>query len=311
MTTSSSEPPRSPSLTESVNPASVGIDLLSSRAILEVLHGEDHSAWQALGDALEELGRVVESAVDAYCAGGRIIYVGAGTSGRLGVLDASECPPTFSVEPGRFVGVIAGGENALRESIEGAEDSPADGAAAMRGLELASRDLVCGIAASGSTPYVLGALEEALVIGASTALIACNRLNDSHPDWQLLSRLGHRVELLVGPEVIAGSTRLKAGTATKMALNMISTATMVRVGKVYDNLMVDLRPVNRKLRQRARKLVMRVATVGESEAAALLEKSGNDVKTAIVMGLRGGTREEAQVLLERANGQLRAVIEPE
>ena len=300
---------QSSSLTEAVHPASRGLDGLSSRGIVELMHAQDLEVWKALEGAIDVLGEVVDRAVEAYSAGGRVVYVGAGTSGRLGVLDASECPPTFGVDPDRFVGVIAGGDRALRESIEGAEDSPDAGAQAMRALEIDRMDLVCGIAASGSTPYVLGALEEAIARGAGTALLACNRLDESHVAWQLLGRLDHRVELLVGPEIIAGSTRMKAGTATKMALNMISTGTMVRVGKVYDNLMVDVVPSNRKHVRRAKHLIMRLADVDELAAAELLERSGDNVKIAVLMRRRGLGAPEARELLERSEGRLKEAME--
>jgi N-acetylmuramic acid 6-phosphate etherase len=296
-------------LTEASNPESRGLDRLSSQGIVELMHAQDLEAWKALANARVPLGQVVDRAVESYRSGGRVVYVGAGTSGRLGVLDASECPPTFGVDPDHFIGIIAGGDRALRESIEGAEDSPEEGALAMRQLHLDQRDLVCGIAASGSTPYVLGALEEALERGAGTALLACNRLDETHDAWRIIGRLDCRIELLVGPEIIAGSTRMKAGTATKMALNMISTATMVRVGKVHDNLMVDVRPVNRKLVLRATRLIMKLGRVSEDEARDLLERADNDVKTAIVMSRRGASFEEACVLLERAGGILRQAIE--
>jgi N-acetylmuramic acid 6-phosphate etherase len=294
--------------TEAANPASLGIDKKSAREIVEIIHQEDHRAWEAVGASLDGVAALVERVVGAFRRGGRLIYVGAGTSGRLGALDAAECPPTFGVPPDLVVGVIAGGDDALRISIEGAEDSPEDGARAVQKLGARDRDVVCGIATSGRTPFVLGALEEAARRDATTALVACNPLSGAGGE---VSPADLVIDLPVGPEVIAGSTRMKGGTATKMVLNMITTAAMVRWGKVYDNLMVDLRPVNRKLRRRAIGLVERVGAVHRDQAAELLRLSGDNVKAAIVMARRGVGNAEALKLLEERDGLLRAVIDPE
>ncbi len=292
--------------TECSNPASRGIDRKSAREIVDVIHREDLRAWEGVGGALDAVARLADRVVEAFRRGGRLVYVGAGTSGRLGVLDAAECPPTFGVDRTLVVGLIAGGEEAIRSSIEGAEDSPAAGAAALRAISVRAVDVVCGIAASGTTPFVLGALEEARNAGAATALIACNPFAAESPEAPLADI---RVELPVGPEVVAGSTRMKAGTATKMVLNMVTTAAMVRWGKVYDNLMVDLKPVNRKLVRRAIGLIERIGGVGQDQAALLLSLSGRNVKAAIVMARRKVGLPEAVRLLEEHQGLLRHVLE--
>ena len=292
-------------ITEEANPASKGIDTKSAREIVDVIHREDLKAWEAVGGALDSAARLVELVVEAFRQGGRLIYIGAGTSGRLGVLDASECPPTFGVDPLLVMGIIAGGDVAIRHAVEGAEDSPAEGAQAVREAGIRDRDVVCGIAASGSTPYVLGALEEALRRDAATALITCNPIA---PDSWAAGLVDVLIELPVGPEIIAGSTRMKGGTATKMVLNMITTAAMVRWGKVYDNLMVDLRPTNQKLVGRSIGLIRRLGGVGQEAAADLLQRSGGSVKTAIVMGKLGVGEEAARKLLESQGGILRRVI---
>lgn len=292
-------------LTESVNPDSIDIDTLDSRGIVEAIHAEDRRAWQAIDDALDAIAGVIDAVVDAFRDGGRLFYVGAGTSGRLGVLDASECPSTFGAPPEMVVGLIAGGDVALRDSIEGAEDDPQDGARVLRDHAVEGRDVVCGIASSGSTPWVLGALREARERGATTALITCNPRSAAAT---AANPVDHVVELLVGAEVVAGSTRMKAGTATKMVLNMITTAAMVRLGKVHENRMVDVRPVNRKLVRRALGLIESIGEVDSRRAGELLELSGNDVKIAIVMGRRGVDREIAASLLEDAGGGLRGAL---
>ncbi len=298
-------PERAP-LTECSNPASRGIDRKTAREIVEVIHREDLRVWEALEGALDAVARLADRAVEAFRRGGRLIYVGAGTSGRLGVLDAAECPPTFGVDSGLVIGIIAGGEAAIRNSIEGAEDSPEAGAAALRAVSVRTTDVVCGIAASGTTPFVLGALEEARKAGAATALVTSNSLAFESPGASLADI---RIELPVGPEVVAGSTRMKAGTATKMALNMVTTAAMIRWGKVYDNLMVDLRPANRKLVRRAIGLIEKLGGVGQEEAARLLSLAGRNVKAAIVMARRRVDLPEAVRLLDERHGLLRPVIE--
>ena len=299
----SSEGPPPP--TEDVNPASLGIDRKSARQIVETIHREDLVAWRALDGALDAIESVASAVERAFRAGGRLIYVGAGTSGRLGVLDASECPPTFGADPSMVIGIIAGGEDALRLAVEGAEDDAGAGARAVQDSVVGESDVVCGIAASGSTPFVRGALLESRIRGATTALVTSNtRLQDR----ELLGAVDQLVCLATGAEIVAGSTRMKSGTATKMALNMITTTAMIRLGKVHDNLMVDLRASNRKLRARAVRLVERVAGVGSQRARQLLDSAG-DVKTAIVMHVRGLAPPEARAELQRVHGHLRSAIE--
>jgi N-acetylmuramic acid 6-phosphate etherase len=291
--------------TELPNPLSSGIDVKTSAEIVEIIHRDDLRAWEAVGQALEPLAEVVDHVVDALRSGGRLIYVGAGTSGRLGVLDAAECPPTFGVE-GRVRGIIAGGEAALRVSVEGAEDASDEGAAEMRRAGVRARDVVCGIAASGTTPFVWGALAEAALRDATTVLITSN------PRWETDGR-GSMIDLAivipVGPEIIAGSSRMKAGTATKLVLNTISTASMIRWGKVYDNLMVDLTPSNRKLERRAVGLISRIADVDLVRAKDLLLEAEGDVKAAIIIGKKNVDARSARDLLSRHGGVLREALE--
>ncbi len=294
----------SPRPTEEPNPNSRGIDQKGTREVVEIIHQEDLRAWEATGTALDAVACAAELVAESFRRGGRLIYVGAGTSGRLGLLDAVECPPTFGVESDRVVGIIAGGDAAVRHAAEGAEDSRPAGAEAIREAGARDRDVVCGIASSGATPFVMGALEEALRRDATTALITCN------PPGAAAKRLVDvLIELPVGPEVIAGSTRMKGGTATKMVLNMITTAAMIRWGKVYDNLMVDVRPTNQKLVLRALGLIERLGAVDPVRAAELLERSGSEVKTAIVMARRGVSEDEARRLLATEDGVLRRVID--
>jgi N-acetylmuramic acid 6-phosphate etherase len=292
--------------TEASNPASRGIDRKSSLEILRLIHEEDGKAWRAVEGALEPLAVVVDAVVEALRAGGRLIYAGAGTSGRLGVLDAAECLPTFGAGPDRVGALIAGGETALRWPVEGAEDDAAAGAAAVAATGAGPRDVVCGIAASGTTPYVWGALEEAAARRAVTALVTCNPGWGTHPRAAVVR---HAIVLPVGPEIVAGSTRMKAGTATKLVLNSLSTAAMIRWGKVYDNLMVDVAPLNRKLERRAEGLVRDLAGVDAGRAAELLRLAGGGVKTAIVMGRLGLDREAAEQRLAAEDGILRRALE--
>ena len=289
--------------TERRNPRSVGIDRLSVEQALRVFHAEDRLAAEAAASAAEDVSAAAEWAAASFRAGGRLVYAGAGTSGRLGALDAAECPPTFGVPPETVVGLIAGGDAALRKAVEGAEDSPEGGAQAVREIGICALDTFIGVSASGTAPYVLGALKEAKRLGAKTALLCCappNRSLDSFVDRQICA--------VVGPEIIAGSTRLKAGTATKLILNQISTIAMIQTGKVYDNWMVNVQLSNRKLRRRALRLVM---TLGEAEkpaAQAALDKGGS-VKAAVVMLKRGVNAEAAERLLHSAGGNLRTALE--
>ncbi len=290
-------------LTEARNPRSERLDALSALEIASLMNAEDAGVARAVERVLPEIAQAIEWAADALRQGGRIIYAGAGTSGRLGVLDASECPPTFGIDPAMVVGLIAGGQRALTQAVEGAEDDPGAGAQALRDLGVNARDFVLGIASSGRTPYVLGAAREAKSQGARTAGLTCQRP----------SLLGAEVDLeiaaLVGPEILAGSTRLKAGTATKMVLNMISTGAMVRIGKTLGNRMIDLRPLNEKLRIRSRRIVREIAGVDEATAARILAECAGELKRALVVALAGVSAEQAGALLVRAGGQVRAALE--
>jgi len=289
-------------MTEQQNPDTRGLDEMSVEGILEVMQREQHKPAEAVGRCLVQMKMAVERIVEGMRRGGRLFYVGAGTSGRLGVLDASECPPTFHVPPDLVQGIIAGGDRALREAVEAAEDDRDAGAAALAERGLRAADTVVGITCSGGAPYVAGAFDEAARVGAYRVLLACVTSPELGPLADLC------IQPLVGPEVLAGSTRLKSGTATKMVLNMLSTATMVRLGKVYDNLMVDLRPTNDKLRLRARRLVQHLTKLDDETVDHLLAASGWRVKTAVLMA-RGLTRAEAEERLERHEGFLRAALE--
>ncbi len=292
---------RSHLLTEKVNPRTTDLDTLDIREILERIHAEDLRAFEAVGEVLDEVARAVEVVEEAFLSGGRLIYVGAGTSGRLGVLDASECPPTFGSDPEMVQGVIAGGPDALVRAIEGAEDEPADGAAAVAGLDAGSSDVIMGIAAGSTTPYVIGALQEARRRGARTVLLACVPVGDI----EIAGEVDLVIAPLTGPEVVAGSTRMKAGTATKLILNMITTTAMVGLGKTYGNLMVDLRIGSEKLADRGQRIVRELLGVSEEEAVRLLAAAGGSVKTALVMGRKHVDRAEAERLLGAAGGFLR------
>ena len=289
--------------TEAVNADTTHLDEMTAAEIVAAMDASDREAAQAVHRAQPALTRAVQAAYEAIDAGGRVIYLGAGTSGRLGVLDASECPPTFGVEPELFVGVIAGGDTALRRSVENAEDNPAGGEAALRELHLTDRDFVVAISASGSAPYCLGALEYARAVGAKTGAIVCNAAS---PMAQLAEI---SMELITGPEVLSGSTRLKAGTATKMALNMISTGAMALWGKTYENLMVDVRATNRKLIDRCVRIVMRATGADRPQAEALIQEAGGNLKAAILMRLTGATLAQALSALEKARGHVKKAAE--
>jgi N-acetylmuramic acid 6-phosphate etherase len=289
--------------TEQFNPASEGLDGLPTERMLAVFNEEDKKVALAVEKALPALARAVDTIAARLAAGGRLIYIGAGTSGRLGVLDASECPPTFSVPSDRVIGIIAGGGRAVAEATEGSEDDSGAGARDLQAQGLTARDAVVGIAASGRTPYVTGALNYARQAGAAAIALVCV---EGSP---VAAAAGIAIEAVTGPEVISGSTRLKAGTATKMALNMLSSGAMVRLGHVYSNLMVNVQPKNEKLEDRARRIIMAVTGADRTEAARLLEESGRSVRTAIVMSKLGLTREEAARRLEAAGGRVRAALE--
>ena len=297
------KPPLDARLTEQRNPRSTRIDQLSAQQIADLINAEDRSVADAVGEEREAIARAIELAVESFRQGGRLIYVGAGTSGRLGVLDASELPPTYRTEPDMVQGIMAGGFEALLRAQEGAEDVPEDGALAIDERNVDGRDFVLGIAASGTTPYVHGALQRARERGARTGFLLC-----SHPSDEL--RQAHDVVIapLVGPEVITGSTRMKAGTATKLVLNTISTGAMVLTGKVYGNLMVDLQVTCQKLQDRGERILMDTVGVGREEATRLLEASGGHVKTAIVMQRLGLDADEARRKLEEVGGAIGALL---
>jgi len=289
--------------TEAVNPASAALDELSPLEIVRLMNAEDAKTIQAVEAAIDAIAEAIRLATSSLRANGRIIYVGAGTSGRLGVLDAAECPPTFNSDPRQVVGLIAGGSAALVRAIEGAEDDRNQGATDLAALDLKAVDLVVGIATSGRTPYVLGAIEYARSVGAKTVGLACNEI----ADVTAIADVG--ITLLVGPEVLSGSTRLKAGTATKMTLNMISTGAMVGVGKTYGNLMVDLRATNEKLRARTVRIVSRLTGLDPAEAKETLDRCDGELKTAVVAAKRNVEPAIARRFLQQSDGRLRAALE--
>lgn len=288
--------------TESVNPASAQIDTLSALEIVRLINAEDAKVAAAVAQEAERIAAAIELITTALRGGGRLIYIGAGTSGRLGVLDASECPPTFNSDPRQVVGIIAGGPAALTSAIEGAEDSPSQAVEDLRRLQFCSRDVLIGIATSGRTPYVIGGLQFAQQIGAPAIGLTCNA------DSELAQVADWVIAPIVGPEVINGSTRMKAGTATKMVLNMLTTGAMVRLGKTYSNYMVDLRSTNTKLVARAKRIVARLTDLDEAAAEQLLAECDGEVKTAIVMHRRQVDAGQARALLAEAAGHLRRVI---
>ena len=292
-----------PRVTERRNPRSAEIDLASPLEIVDLMSAEDRTVPDAVAGERERIARAVEIAERTFREGGRLFYVGAGTSGRLGVLDASECPPTFGTDPEMVQGIIAGGAAALTRAQEGAEDELGAGARAMDERGVNARDFVVGIAASGTTPYVRASLERARQLGARTAIVAC-----SPPPPELVRMVDVAIVPIVGPEVVTGSTRLKAGTATKLVLNTITTGAMIRLGKTYGNLMVDLRATNAKLRDRSERIVAEVCDVSRGEARSLLERAGGSVKTAIAMQKLGVEREDAARALERGGGVIRRVV---
>ena len=294
---------RSQLATEKRNPRSAKIDRLSTLGIVDLINSEDRKVAGAVRRCRKEIARAVEIIEEVWRTGGRLFYVGAGTSGRLGVLDASECPPTFGSRPGMVQGVIAGGRRALVRSIEGAEDRREAGAEAMRKRRVGARDVVVGIAACGLTPYVLGALGQARKAGAHTVFITCA------PEARARRVAEIVINPVVGPEVITGSSRMKAGTATKLVLNTLTTAAMVRSGKVYGNLMVDLRAVNVKLNDRAERIVMTVTGVSRGGAHKLLKEARGGAKAAIVMHLAGLSYAQARRRLAARGGSLRRALE--
>jgi len=289
--------------TEQRNDASRDIDSKSALEIVTVINNEDKKVPGAVEKILPEIAALVDDIVAAFKKGGRLVYIGAGTSGRLGVLDASECPPTYGVDPGMVQGLIAGGREALTSSIEAAEDRAGEGVKELKALGFSERDVLVGITASGQAPYVLGALDYARGLGAVTAAISCNANSAT------FAYARHRLYVDVGPEVVTGSTRMKSGTAQKLVLNMLTTAAMIRLGKVYKNLMVDLKPVNHKLILRSIRLIRELTGCSEEEALSALEASARRPKVAIVMVLLGVGVEKAACLLEEENGHISAIME--
>lgn len=294
--------PSDPRLTEQRNPRTMRIDQLSTTEIVDLINAEDRMVAAAVGEERQQIARAIDLVVEALRQGGRLIYVGAGTSGRLGVLDASEMPPTYRTDPDMVQGIMAGGYEALLRAQEGAEDHPEDGAKAIDERKVDAKDFVLGIAASGTTPFVHGALKRARERGARTGFLLC-----TYPSEQLLKAHDVVIAPLVGPEVITGSTRMKAGTATKIVLNTISTAAMVKTGKVYGNLMVDLQVTCQKLQDRGERILVETLGVNRAEAERLLEASGGHVKTAIVMRRFGLDAEGARRKLEEAGGSIAAL----
>ena len=289
-------------LTEERNPLTTNIDTLPTLDMLALINAEDQKVALAVHNELQNITSAVDAITSRMQRGGRLIYIGAGTSGRLGVLDASECPPTFGTPPKLVVGLIAGGDVALTDAVEGAEDDQIGGAHEIAELNVSENDCVISIAASGRTPYAIGGLEEAKKRGALTISIACNRPSP----LEELAEIG--IAPTVGPEVVSGSTRLKAGTAQKMVLNMISTGVMIRLGKTYSNLMVDVQPTNIKLRQRARRIVADATGVSLEQATGILQESDGEVKTAIVALLANVSPEVARQRLRATGGFVRKAI---
>ena len=297
------KPPLDARLTEQRNPRSLRIDQMSALEIADLINAEDRLVAAAVSDERERIARAIELVVQSFRQGGRLIYVGAGTSGRLGVLDAAEMPPTYRTEPDLVQGVMAGGYEALLRAQEGAEDIAEDGAQAMDDRSVDGRDFVLGIAASGTTPFVHGALQRARELGARTGFLLC-----TYPTEELLQTHDVVIAPLVGPEVVTGSTRMKAGTATKLVLNTISTGAMVKTGKVYGNLMVDLQVTCQKLQDRGERILMETLGVSRDEAMRLLDASGGHVKTAIVMSRLSLDAEAARKRLEKAGGSIAAMF---
>lgn len=296
-------PDRSHILTEQRNPRTSRLQELSARECVDLIGDEDAMVFEAMRAARPAIAAFIEAAEPGFVSGGRLIYFGAGTSGRLGVLDASECPPTFCTPPERVVGIIAGGDSALRKSSEGKEDDPDGAHAELAALKLTPRDAVLGIAAGGTTPYVLGALAIAkqLAPGCVTGLLCCTPVTKP-------AAADHLIVIVTGPEVLTGSTRMKAGTATKLALNTISTALMIRAGKVYENLMVDMRATNAKLRDRAARIIGTLTGLSRDESFTLLDRAGGSVKIAVVMHRRAIDAAAAEKLLAEAHGRLERVL---
>lgn len=289
--------------TEQRNPLSQNIDQLSTREILEIINDEDKKVAEAIKNVHPQIERAIESVYQSLRNGGRLYYIGAGTSGRLGIIDAAECPPTFSTSPDLVRAIIAGGEQAILVAVEGAEDEADQGAIDLKENGFHSSDIVIGITASGRTPYVVGALKYAQQIGATSIALSCNH------DAVVSKYANHKIEVIVGSEVLTGSTRMKAATAQKMILNMISTTTMIKLGKVYENLMVDVRASNLKLNERSRNIVMMTTKATYQEATEILDRTNQEVKPAIVMIEASVSLQVAKESIEKADGFVRKAIE--
>ena len=289
-------------ITEQRNPNSMHVDSLSALEIVQLMNDEDKQVPLAIEKCLPQIAQAVEYIVAAFQQGGRLVYIGAGTSGRLGVLDASECPPTFGVSPEMVKGIIAGGERALRHPIEGAEDSKAQAVVDLQTIQFSSKDVLVGIAASGRTPYVIGALEYAKSLGSVTVSIASN------PNSAMANIVDIAIDTIVGPEVLTGSSRLKSGTAQKLVLNMLTTASMILMGKCYQNLMVDVQASNEKLKARAIRIVMQATDCDKALAEETLKQADQNAKLAIMMILSGLDRAQAEALLEKHQGKLQLAL---
>ena len=289
-------------ITEQRNPNSMHVDSLSALEIVQLMNEEDKQVPLAIEKCLPQIAQAVECIVAAFQQGGRLVYIGAGTSGRLGVLDASECPPTFGVSPEMVKGIIAGGERALRHPIEGAEDSKSQAVVDLQTIHFSSKDVLVGIAASGRTPYVIGALEYAKSLGSVTASIASN------PNSAMANIVDIAIDTVVGPEVLTGSSRLKSGTAQKLVLNMLTTASMILMGKCYQNLMVDVQASNEKLKARAIRIVMQATDCDKALAEETLKQADQNAKLAIMMILSGLDRAQAEALLEKHHGKLQLAL---
>ena len=289
-------------ITEQRNPNSMNVDSLSALEIVQLMNDEDKQVPLAIEKCLPQIAQAVERIVAAFQQGGRLVYIGAGTSGRLGVLDASECPPTFGVSPEMVKGIIAGGERALRHPIEGAEDSKAQSVIDLQTIQFSSKDVLVGIAASGRTPYVIGALEYAKSLGSVTVSIASN------PNSAMANIVDIAIDTVVGPEVLTGSSRLKSGTAQKLVLNMLTTASMILMGKCYQNLMVDVQASNEKLKARAIRIVMQATDCDKALAEETLKQADQNAKLAIMMILSGLDRAQAEALLEKHHGKLQLAL---
>ena len=289
-------------ITEQQNPNSMDIDSMDIGEILRTINNEDEKVAKVVKEAIPQVQLFVESLIDSFWNGGRLFYVGAGTSGRLGVLDASECPPTFSTDPEMVQGIIAGGYKALKNSVEGAEDSANNGANSIIEKEVNKNDVVLGISANGKAPFIHGALKEAKSRNAITGLLMCNSpITKSYID--------HVISVIVGPEIITGSTRMKAGTATKLVLNMITTTAMIKLNKTYGNLMVDLTACNDKLWDRGARIVSQITNLNYNESLQFLKKADGEVKTALVMEFKKCSKSEAKNKLDSKNGSLSRVID--